>query len=79
MKFEMDKDQVVRFKKWAEKQVLKTGRRSDSFGFRFQFLFGPTMDGCNVEVIDAFTGDKLDLTKDDGDNFIFNEDGTEVK
>ncbi len=77
MKFEMDKDQVLRFKKWVEKQALKkTCRRTDSDGFRFQFLFGPTGCGCNVEVIDAFTGDKINLTKDDDGNFIFNEDGT---
>lgn len=74
--FKLDKEQTKRFEKWAEKQVKKTCRAADSFGFRFQFLFGPTGCGDNVKVIDAFTKDEIDLTIDDNGDFVFNEDGS---
>jgi hypothetical protein len=74
--FKLDKEQTERFEKWAEKQAKKTARSSDSFGFRFQFIFGPTGMGCNVRVVDAFTKEYVDLTQDDDGEFLFNEDGT---
>lgn len=76
IKFELDEEQTARFIKWRDQQADKTCRRTDSFGFRFQFLFGPTGCGCNVEVIDAFTNERINLSKDDMDEFLYNEDGS---
>ena len=76
IKFELDDDQMKRFNKWAKEQIKKTGRSSDSFGFRFEFLFGPTGMGNNVKVIDAFTKDEIILTIDDDGEFLYNEDGS---
>lgn len=77
IKFELNEEQTARFIKWRDQQADKTCRRTDSGGFRFQFLFGPSYDGNNVEVIDAFTNDRINLTQDSDDGeFLYNEDGT---
>jgi len=77
IKFELNEKQTERFVKWRDKQADKACRRSDSFGFRFQFIFGPTSMGDNVEVLDVFTGDRLNLTLDyEDDEFLYNEDGS---
>lgn len=74
--FKIDDEQVARFKKWADKQIEETGGRpTDSFGFRFQFLFGPTGWGDNVEAIDTHTNKRINLTRDDDGEFCFDENG----